>query len=34
MKKEHGKLKILVNTIDFTSPTEFPKLCLMVEPKL
>ena len=33
IKKEHGKLKIWVNTIDFTSPA-FPKLCSMVEPKL
>lgn len=32
IKKEHGKLKIWVNTIDLTSA--FPKLCSMVEPKL
>lgn len=34
MKKEHGKLKIWVNTIGFLSPPKFPKLYLMVEPKL
>lgn len=33
MKNKHGKLKIWVNTVDFTS-SEFPKLCLVVEPKL
>lgn len=33
MKKEHGKLKIWVNTISFRSP-KFPKLYLMVPPKL
>lgn len=33
MKKEHGKLKIWVNTVGFPSPPKFPKLYLMVEPK-